>query len=200
MGTFQSRIVAAVVCVGIAWSCGCCRGPWRESAAPGSSVEKGIVVAPLESWRPSGGWGSVERRYTRNARIDTSGEHPRFVVDDADSLHVWLRSDVRVPISSYPIAVLTYRTENVVDDWYCIWVDDGTGPYNGCEVFEFSDLKADGKVHECRFDMRRERIAHTGRKKKLKENGTIGTMALGVRSKKAPAYVELIDLRFLPPK
>jgi hypothetical protein len=157
-----------------------------------------IVVEPLESWRPSGGWGSVDRRYTRNARIETTTGHPRFVVEDANSLHVWLRSDVRVPISKYPIAVLKYRAENIGQDWYCIWMNDGTGPYNGCEVFELADLTADGKTHEIRFDLRKERLVHTGRTKKLNEKGTIKGMALGVKSGEAtPAYVEIIDLRFL---
>lgn len=198
--------IMAVILFGVALLYGCAAGPTempRQSAEKAKKAivvaPKEIVVAPIGSWRPSGGWGSLEHRYTRNARIDTTTGHPRFVVEDANSLHVWLRSDVRVPISSYPIAVLKYRARNIGQDWYCIWMDDGTGPYNGCEVFELADLTADGKTHECRFDLRKERLVHTGRTKKLNENGTIKGMALGVRSGEVtPAFVEIIDLRFLP--
>lgn len=189
--------IMALILLGVPFLYGCAEGEDEKA-------EKEIVVAPIGPWSSAVGWGSVEHRYTRNARIDTTTGHPRFVVEDKNSLHVWLRSDVRVPISSYPIAVLKYRARNIGQDWYCIWMDDGTGPYNGCEVFELDDLIADGKTHEIRFDLRKERLVHrsfwqSGRTKKLNEKGTIRGMALGVKSGEAtPAYVEIIDLRFRP--
>ena len=110
-----------------------------------------------------------------------------------------MRYDVRMPITSYPIVVLTYRARNVAPGWYTIWIDDGAGPWGGCVVFRPGNLIVDGKKHEIRADLRKVRDEHKHKILKLDEKGTIKGMALGVRAgNKIPAVLEFIDLCFLP--
>jgi hypothetical protein len=160
-----------------------------------------IVVDPIGSWSRAAGWGGDLYRSTRNARTNTTNGHLEFIVEDANSLHVWRRYGLSVSISDYPIVVFTYRARNVAPGWYTIWMDDGAGPWGGCTVFRPNKLIVDGKIHEIRADLRKVREVHKNSIKKLNEKGTIKGMALGVRAgNKTPAVLEFIDLRFMPEK
>ena len=186
--------------------------PGDATGAHAVWVEPTLVLQPLSKdrdakvidligpWRPSGGWGSRERRYTRNVRIDTAKGHPEFVVNDAESMHTWIRYDLKVNISRYPIAVFSYRATNMVPGWYCIWMDDGSGPaHGGCPVVWPADLVVDGKVHELRRDLRKVQEVHGDRVKKLNQKGTVTGMALSVASgPTTPAVFELLGLTFEP--
>jgi len=203
MRTYRTTtIIAALICLGVAFLGGCGGGQCESNVPCDEKVEKGekaIVVAPIGPWTASGGWGSRELRTAKNARIDTTKGHSEFVVEDAESLHVWKRYGLAVSIAEYPIAVIKYRARNIVPGWYFIWADDGAGPWGGCPVFMLKDLVADGKVHEIRADLREVREVHTNKIKKLNEKGSVVGMTLAVKSgKKTPASIELIDLRFLP--
>jgi hypothetical protein len=160
-----------------------------------------IIIPPDGPWSTAAGWGSNLYRYTRNARINKTDGRLEFVVEDANSLHVWKRYGLSVSIADYPIAVFTYRARNVAPGWYTIWMDDGAGPWGGCTVFRPGHLIVDGKKHEVRADLRKVRDEHKHKILKLYEKGTIKGMALGVRAgNNPPAVLEFIDLRFLPDK
>jgi hypothetical protein len=163
------------------------------------TTAKGIVISPDGRWSPARGWGGNLYRHTKNARINKTEGHLEFIVEDANSLHVWRRYGLSVPIADYPIVVFTYRARNVAPGWYTIWMDDGAGPSGGCIVFRPGQLIVDGKKHEIRADLRKVRDEHKHKILKLYEKGTIKGMALGVRAgNKTPAVLEFIDLRFLP--
>jgi len=147
-------------------------------------LQKAIVLDTLGPWRASGGWGSGHHPYAKNFLIDT---HPKFIVEDANSLHTWIRYDLLVDFNRYPIAVMRYRARNLTDKgWYSIWMDDGTGPAGrGVVVFDLSELIDDGETHELRRDLR-----------ELKPKGPITGMALSVYSDNVPAVFELLEFRF----
>ena len=119
--------------------------PKEAVAAP-----KEIVISPIGPWSAARGGGGDLYRSTRNARTNTTNGHLEFIVEDANSLHVWRRYGLSVSISDYPIVVFTYRARNVAPGWYTIWMDDGAGPWGGCTVFRPNKLIVDGKTHEIR--------------------------------------------------
>ena len=153
-------------------------------------LQKAIVLDTLGPWRASGGWGSGHHPYAKNFLIDTKEGKPKFIVEDANSLHTWIRYDLLVDFNQYPIAVMRYRARNLTNKgWYSIWMDDGSGPAGrGIVVFDLSELIDDGETHELRRDLR-----------ELKPKGPIIGMALAVYSDNVPAVFELLEFRFEKP-
>jgi len=146
------------------------------------------------AWESSG-WAI--RDDTDQVRAE-DGPPARFIVEEANRWHVWIRQ-LATPVdpAAFPIVRLEYRSTNTASaqSRYALWMDDGTGPNTGGLYYVFpEDIQHDGQAHTLIFDMRKR--DHRA----LLPRGPITTLAVGVNcGEKVPATFELISLTFHPP-
>jgi len=185
MTLFQRHATQAIVIALCAVTMTSCQAPQGQSArrVPTSDA---LVFNPQQFWITSH-CGTVP--ITDSVYVDLDREHPRFRVLEAMHRHVWLKCmSVHFEPDDYPIAVLTYRAQNVLKKDYLLWMDDTRGPMRGgIVVFETEDMILDGQVHELRQDLR-----------ELNPAGKITMAWIAVQADETgDAYVDLIDLRFV---
>lgn len=169
----------------------CSHSTVRKSPLKPATTAKSIVVNVLGPWREAPFWGSREFRIAKHFSMTIKQGYPTFIVNDPNSLRVWVRYGLSIDVNKHPILILRYRAKNLATGhWYSLWLDDGTGPAGGGIVpLDLSELKQDGQIHKITQDLRQ-----------LKPKGPIIGMAIGVLCRgTAPATFELLDLRFESP-
>jgi|GEM_PF-2355937 len=159
------------------------------SGEPLPARERAVVLdAKLQWWSSTWSYSA----HSRMASMEYLPDRVRFKLYEPKRNHIWVTYLARpVDWKKYPIAVVTYRAQNlpVKAGRYAMWIDFGPGPNHngGSTAFFQREMVADGEIQRMVVDVR-----------KMSTRGpSIVSFAWGLGTEEAvPAVVDLIDIRF----